>query len=186
MSNHPLAGHEINHDTGSPQSGEPVYVTVGKLRRPHGVKGEMSMDVLTDFPQQLKEGITVFLGKNHQSQKIRSIRYTEKGALIAFDGLMDCDVVGYLRNQYVYARYENRPSLPEGQYYHQEILGMEVLNETGESLGVIDEILETGANDVYVIHSGMKDELLIPAIKSVILNIDRSSKRMVVKLPEWE
>lgn len=186
MSDHPHTEKECKPNTGSPQSGEPVYVTVGKLRRPHGVNGEMSMDVLTDFPKRLKPGTKVYLGKNYEVQTIRSIRFTEKGALIAFEGLNDCDVVGYLRNHYVYAKYENSPVLPEGQYYHTEILGMEVLTEAGESLGVIDEILETGANDVYVLHSGTKDEILLPAIKSVIVKIDRDTKRMVVKLPEWE
>lgn len=186
MSDHPHSESESQNNSGSPRSGEPVYVVVGKLRRPHGVRGEILMDLLTDFPKRLKTGTEVFVGKKYDPYVIRSIRFLEKGALISFEGFMDCDVVGFFRNQLVFSKKENSPALPEGKYYHHQILGMEVYNEAGESLGVIDEILETGANDVYIIRYGTKNEVLIPAIKSVILKIDLSVKRMVVRLPEWE
>lgn len=186
MSDHPHSDIERQNNAGSPQSGEPVYVVVGKLRRPHGVMGEMSMSLMTDFPKRLKKGTELFVGKKRDRLLIRSIRFTEKGALIAFEDYLDCDVVGIFRNQYVYKKIEKNPDLPEGEFYHHEIIGMNVFSESGEALGIIDEIVETGANDVYVIRSGKKDEILIPAIKSVIMDIDRSTKRMIVRLPEWE
>jgi 16S rRNA processing protein RimM len=78
---------------------------------------------------------------------------------------------------------EETVPLPEGQYYWFELIGMEVLSETGEKLGTIVDIFETGSNDVYVMKAGRK-EVYLPATKDVIRQIDRAAKRMVVHVME--
>jgi len=77
---------------------------------------------------------------------------------------------------------EDRPPLPEGEYYHHQIIGLNVFDETGTSLGVVSEILETGANDVYVVAAAGGREILIPALKDVLLEINLEQKRMKVHL----
>ena len=176
---------EPNQNTGSPETGEPVFLAVGKLRRPHGISGEMIMDILTDFPERLKVGNEVFTGESHEKVKIRSIRQHNPGALIAFEGFMDCDVVGRFRNKMVYIPLDEIPALPSGEYYFHDLLGLTVENENGESIGELSEILETGANDVYVIKSNSGEELLLPAIDDVILNINLEKKVMQVRLQDW-
>lgn len=172
--------------TGSPQSGEPFYIAIGKLRRTHGVSGEILMDILTDFPQRFKPGAVVLVGKNHIPYTISSFRLTGNASLVAFKGLEDCDQAGILRNQMVYGTVEDSPKLSEGEFYHHEILGMPVVDESGKLIGHLDEILQTGANDVYVVIDDAKNETLLPAIKSVVLTIDRKENRIVVRLPEWD
>jgi 16S rRNA processing protein RimM len=177
---------KIASKTGSPQSGEPVYLAIAKLRRTHGLKGEILMDALTDFPERIKKGNTVFTGPKHTPRIIDTFRPTNKEYLISFDGITDCDQATILRNQLVFIKKELAEGLPEGEFYHHEVKGMDVFDENGINLGKVDEILVTGANDVYVIHASDGAEILIPAIKSVILSIQRENRKMIVRLPEWE
>jgi 16S rRNA processing protein RimM len=167
---------------GSPGEGEPVFLVIGKLRRPHGIQGEILMDVLTDFPERLKKGVIIYMGDQYQPLKIRSSRWQNKAMLLAFDGFMDPETAGQLRNELLYVRADDRPPLPEGEYYHHQLLGLEVVDETGGPLGVLTKILDTGANDVYVVRPARGQEILLPAIDQVILDIDLERKQMKVHI----
>jgi len=172
--------------SGSPQSGEPVYLTVGKIRRPHGVKGEVVMEMITDFPQRITAGIQIHIGPKKQAYKLASIRPTGELYLISIEGFTDCDAVSVFRNQWVYVPASTIGPLPDGLFYHREVIGMQVADEQGNSIGIVREILVTGANDVYVVEAEDGSEILLPAIKSVILMMDRDTGRMVVRLQEWD
>jgi 16S rRNA processing protein RimM len=157
---------------GSPDEGEPVFLVIGKLRRPHGIHGEILMDIITDFPERLNAGNVVFVGEDHQATTVRSLRKHGRALLLAFEAYHSPESVAELRNQLVFVRAENLPTLPEGEYYHHELIGLRVVDEAGELLGVVTQILDTGANDVYIIRPVSGPEILLPAIDSVILNID--------------
>ncbi|MBP9040378.1 MAG: 16S rRNA processing protein RimM [Anaerolineaceae bacterium] len=172
--------------SGSPQSGEPVYLTIGKIRRPHGVKGEVVMEMVTDFPQKIKAGIQIYIGEKKQEHKLASIRPNGDLFLISIEGFTDCDAVSVFRNQWVYAQSSTVGPLPDGLFYHREVIGMKVIDEQGNFLGVVKEILVTGANDVYVVDTQDNHEILLPAIKSVILSMNRDTHSMVVRLQEWD
>lgn len=176
---------EQNSKTGSPETGEPVFLAIGKLRRTHGITGEIIMDLLTDFPERLKVGKNVFIGESHEELKIRSIRNYKTGALVAFEGFNDCDAASQLRNNNVYVLVSEVPALPDGEFYFHDILGISVENENGEKIGNLVEILETGANDVYVINTDTGKEILLPAIDGVILDINLEKKVMQVRLQDW-
>lgn len=171
--------------TGSPEPGEPVFVVVGKLRRPHGIKGEMLMDVLTDFPDRLRRSQTVFVGEGHEPQVIASLRWQDRAILVAFDGFEDVDAVGVLRNQFVYRKVADLPRLPEGEYYFHELIGLRVVDEQGQELGILSEILETGANDVYLVKGQDGEEILLPVLESVILSVDLEKREIRARPPEW-
>ncbi len=171
--------------TGSPTPGEPVFVLVGQLRRPHGVKGEILMEILTDFPQRLKAGMTVFIGENQQAYQITHRRAVAKGLLLTFSGFLDCDQVAVLTNKLVYVPVSTLPPLPEGEYYHHQLIGLAVIDETGAGLGRLSEIIETGSNDVYVAQSANGEELLLPALPDVILSINLEEGTMLVRPPQW-
>jgi len=173
-------------NTGSPQSGGPVFLIIGKLQRTHGVKGEIIMEVMTDFPEKIQPGNIVFLGSKQQAFEVASVRPAADKILISFKGLTDCDQVSILRNQIVSIKTVDANQLPEGEFYHHEIIGMTVVEEDGTIVGTIREILVTGANDVYIINKENGEELLLPAIRDAVLSIDRQSRKMVVRLPEWE
>lgn len=168
--------------SGSPEVGEPVYLAVGQLRRPHGVHGEMLMTVLTDFPERLKPGKSFFVGEQHDALVLDSVRPHNDGLLVSFRGLETPEAVGLFRNCYLYVDASALPPLPDGEYYHHQLIGLEVVSEDGQTLGMLTEILETGANDVYVVTDGAGRERLLPAIPSVILDIDPERCRMRVHL----
>lgn len=157
---------------GSPSSGEPVYLVIGKLRRPHGVRGEMIMDVYSDFPERIRSDMKVFVGEEFTPIKIRSVRQHNKGLLVSFEGYYVPETVGELRNAMVYVLAEDLPPLTEGEYYHHDIIGLRVVDEEGRELGRVSEILQTPANDVYVVQPESGSEVLLPAVEDVILDID--------------
>lgn len=157
---------------GSPPKGGSAFLAVGKLLRSHGLRGEIVMDVLTDFPERLRRGVVVYVGEEHQAMRIRSRRAAHTTLLLSFDGYDTPEAVSTLRNQYVYVRAEDRPPLPEGEYYHHQLIGLRVVAEDGQPLGELTQILETGANDVYVVRPEGGADILLPAIESVVLDIN--------------
>jgi 16S rRNA processing protein RimM len=174
--------HSNADAAGSPPTGEPVFLAVGKLRRPHGVHGEIIMDVLTDFPERLKPGKKMLAGDQHQPVQIRSVRGHDQALLIAFTGIDTPEQAGEFRNQILYATVADQPPLEDGEYYHHELIGLSVYDEQGNLLGELAEIMETGANDVYVVRPEAGQEILLPAIDEVILEINLEKKTMSVHL----
>ena len=168
--------------TGSPPVGEPEYLVVGFVRRPHGVKGEMLMDIHTDFPERIKTGLTVYVGEQYQPLVIASLRTHAKGLLIRFRGTKTPEDAGLYRNTWVYVPTADRPELPEGEYYHHQLLGLNVVTDEGVELGVLVDIIETGANDVYVGRDADGKEVLLPAIPPVILDVSLVDRQIHVHL----
>jgi 16S rRNA processing protein RimM len=172
--------------TGSPRTGEPVYLVVGKIRRSHGIHGEVLMEVLTDFPDRLKPDCTVYIGEDHKPFRIVSRRKQSQELLLSFEGITVPEETAWLRNQLVYFQEKDIPPLPAGRYYHHQLVGMAVVDELGASLGKLTEIIETGANDVYVVVNEEGKETLLPAIAAVVVDIDLEMKVMRVRLQAWE
>ena len=167
--------------SGSP-AGEPVYLVIGYLRRPHGVSGEIIMDLHTDFPDRIKSGRNVLVGEKHQPLTLDSVRVHGNGLLVRLSGVATPEEVGKYRNQWVYVKASDVPPLPEGKHYQYELIDLDVVDENGNPLGKLVEILETGANDVYVVRDDFGKEILLPAIPSVILNVDMTQRSMKVHL----
>lgn len=173
-------------DKGSSKTGEPVFLVVGKFRRPHGIQGEIAMEIITDFPERIAIGNHLFIGENHEKLRISHIRFHQNLMLLSFEGLDQREKVGVLTNQLAYVRARNIPELPEGYYYHHQILGSVVKDEQGDLLGELVEIIETGANDVFVVKKPDGNELLIPAIESVLVNVDPEKRELVVAPQVWD
>lgn len=169
--------------TDSPK-GESVYLAIGFLRRPHGVTGEVVMDLHTDFPDRFKPGRKVYIGGKYEAFTVASVRPHGAAMLVRFRGYDLPETAGRFRNQWVYVRSSEVPALPEGQYYKHELIGLTVLTDTGEELGALNEVLETGANDVYVILKADGKEILLPAIPDVVLEIKMEERAMKVHLIE--
>lgn len=170
------------HDTGLPEKGEPVFLVIGKLRRPYALRGEMLMEILTDFPERIKPNVVVFVGEKRTPMRIRSCREYRKMLLVAFEDYHEPESIGQFRNNLVYVRTADIPPLPEGEFYQHQLLGMRVICEDGRLLGHLAKILETGANDVFVVRTESGPDLLLPAIDSVILKIDIERNEMLVHL----
>jgi 16S rRNA processing protein RimM len=176
-----------NNQSGSLKNSEPEFLVAGRLRKSHGLNGEMWIEVLTDHPEFLIQGFPVFIGKNYDKHTISAFRMAGKLGLIQFDGFNNPESLRIFANAYLYFETKDLPALEDEEYYHHDLIGLEVKNEDGELLGTLTEIIVTGANDVYVISPiyGSKD-LLIPAIKSVIKKIDIESKQIIISPQEWD
>jgi 16S rRNA processing protein RimM len=173
----------VEKKTGSPK-GESIYLAIGYLRRPHGVSGEIIMDLHTDFPDRVKSGRKIYIGEKHEAATFDTVRIHGDSMLISLKGYDTPEAVGRFRNQWVYVKAKEVPPLPEGQYYKYEYIDLDVFDDGGNALGKIAEILETGANDVYVVRNEDGREILLPAIPSVVLEVDMEARRMKVHLLE--
>ena len=169
--------------SGSP-IGEPLYLSVGFLRRPHGLEGEIIMDLHTDFPERMKPGRKLFVGDEHKPMTLEGVRVHAKGLLVKFKDIETTEAAGIFRNQWVFIKAQDASPLPEGKIYKYQLIGFKVVDEHGNPLGELVEVLETGANDVYVVRDEEGKELLLPAIPSVILDLDVGRGLLKVHLLE--
>ncbi len=142
------------------------------------------MKVVTDYPERLPEIGTLYLGSSHRPYRVQRIRPHRKGMLIQFEGIADRTMAEELREQMVYIHISDAVPLEEGEFYLYELEGILVVTDEGVELGHLSGLIETGANDVYIITTPEGREILIPAIEEVIREIDLHSRRMIVHLLE--
>ena len=168
---------------GSSNQNEPAYLLIGVLQKTHGIKGEIAMRVITQFPERIRTGKSVFLGEDHEEYQVVSVRWKNALMVLRFAGFNNPEEAARLTNLEVFTRTLGLPKLPEGQYYHHQLIGLKVW-QADEYLGELVDIMETGANDVYIIASVGSQELLIPAIPDVIKYIDLENGTIQVELLE--
>jgi 16S rRNA processing protein RimM len=176
-------GQGLGGSEGRKASEPPRYLAVARIRRPWGVRGFVKIDVWTDFPERFRRPGRFFVGEDYRPIWLEHGRIFKGQWLLKFAGYDTPESSGELRNQILYISVEDAVPLGEDEYYIHEIIGLEVWTDTGERLGRVTEVIETGANDVYVVDWQGKP-LLLPAISQVILSIDRQARRMVVHLME--
>ena len=116
--------------------------------------------------------------------RVERSRKNKRGILVKFDSVADRTQAESLRGEELTILPDQVEPLPDGVYYHFQILGMQVSTEDGENLGAISEIIVTGSNDVYVVHEDDRRDILIPALPDVILEVDLQASRMTVSLPD--
>jgi 16S rRNA processing protein RimM len=142
----------------------------------------MLMDIRTDFPERLKTGVTVFVGDDYRPMVIASRRVHAAGMLLRLRGVKSPEDAGQYRNTRVYVRAADRPALSDGEYYHHQLLGLNVITDDGRDLGLLVDIIETGANDVYVVRAADGNEVLLPAIPPVVLEVRLADRQMRVHM----
>ena len=155
----------------------------------HGIRGELKCAVLTDFPKRFASTARVFLnaggpqGQVRQAFAVQRARLQGHFVLLKLEDVDTRDAAERWRNALVEVPGSERVALPRGHYFWQDIIGLTVRTVDGEELGRVREILETGANDVYIVDTP-RGELLVPAIKDVVQSIDPARGEMVVLLLE--
>ena len=161
-------------------------ITIGKILSPQGVRGEVRIQPLTDFPERFKK-LKIALLDDGTSLPVESVRYHQEVILLKFRGLDDRNAVESLKHKLIKVEREDLIPLPEGHYHIFDIIGLSVYNESEEYLGKISDVLQTGSNDVYIVEQNNKSPLLIPGLKTVVLQIDIANGKMIVKLQEeWD
>lgn len=161
-----------------------MLITIGKALKPWGVKGEMKIEPITDFPERFSNLTRVYLvsptGKE-MSCEVTAVRYVGTMPVLQIAGYDSPEKAKALNGWLVRVPEEETVPLPEGMYYWFELIGMDVFSEADEKLGTIVDVFETGSNDVYVMKRGRK-EIYIPATQEVVKQVDRKAKRMVIHL----
>jgi len=160
------------------KSSEPEFITIGEIIAPWGIKGKLKVKVVTEFPQRFTPGSKLYI--NRQPMTISSAEWHKGMAVIKLDSIDNIEDAQRLRGQPTEIHYSQVYPLPEGQYYHFQLIGLEVWTTRGELLGTVTEILTAESNDNYVVR-GTKGEILIPAIEDVIKSIDVSQGRIVIE-----
>ena len=151
---------------------------LARIAKPHGLTGEVSVQVFTDFPERMA-GSEVFVDGPGGDRLIRveTVRgLTGSRAILKLEGVADRDQAEKLRDSVLNVSRDRIPELPEGQYYDFQIVGLRVVTADGRDLGRITEVLRTGANDVY-----LTDQVLVPAVDRFIRSIDLERGAMVVE-----
>ncbi len=175
--------------TGPAQDAGPSYLLLGEILRPHGVRGELRMRILTDYPERINKMKTVYLGKDTDSADIREyhvehMRMNQDYGLLKLAEIDDRDEADLLRALFVMIPIENAIPLEEGEFYLYQIIGLSVQTTEGQIIGTIREVLETGANDVYVVDSPEYGEVLIPVTEEIIIKTDIPAQILTIKLME--
>ena len=159
---------------------------VGVITQPHGVRGEMKVFPTTDDPRRFEDLDTVILdtGKEKRNLTIQSVKYQKNLVILKCKEVNDRNEVELLRKAELYVTRDQAVELEEGEYFIADLLGCKVVSDEGEDLGVLDDVLQTGANDVYSVKKKGEKELLIPVIPQCVLNVDIEKKEILVHLLE--
>jgi 16S rRNA processing protein RimM len=165
------------------------WFTIGKVTKPQGVNGEVRVLAGTDFPEKrFAAGNTLYLSLEESSERlpltVASHRKHKQFDLLKFEGYHSVNDVERWRNGVLSVPEEQLGSLDEGEFYYHEIIGCTVISEEGDTIGNISDILETGANDVWVVQGKRKKDILIPYIDEIVKEVDVKEKIVKIHLME--
>ena len=157
---------------------------VGVITSTHGIRGEVKVFPTTDDPNRFRKLKQVILdtGKEQLEMEIVSVKFFKNQVIVKFKGIDDINDVEKYRKAGLYVTRENAVPLGENEYFIADLIGLRVISDEEEELGVIDDVLQTGANDVYIVKKEQTPDLLIPAIKDCIKNVNIEEGTMIVHL----
>lgn len=157
-------------------------MVVGRIKGVHGVRGELTVESLTDVAERFSPGSVLYV--EGKAVTVEASRRAKKGLLVKLGGVQDRNAAEALRGKLLTVPSSEVRPLPEGSYYHFQVLDMDVWTHDGGYLGRLEEVLTTPGNDVYVVRGPGGQEALIPALGDVVLEVDLDGGRMVVRVPE--
>lgn len=166
---------------------EPRYLAIGRILRPHGVRGELRAEILTDYPDRVqavfaRQRRVLYVGRERQPFTLTGVRFHQNAMLLTFEECKTRDEADALRGALVEIPLEDAVPLEAEEYYHFQLVGMQVETEDGDVLGdIVDVFTAPGANDVFVVH-GTRGEILIPVIEDVVISLDVAAGRAVIRL----
>jgi len=162
------------------------YLEVGKIVNTRGIKGELKVIPLTDNPERFDNLESVYVQKEEglEEYRITGVSYSKSFVYLKLKGIDDIDAAEKLKGLSLKVHRSNAVKLPEDTYFICDIVDMDVYEDNGNLLGKITDVLKTGSNDVYVVKGEDGKEILIPALKSTVNDVDIMNKRMTVTLPE--
>ena len=157
---------------------------VGVITTTHGVRGEVKVYPTTDEPERFLDLDYVLLdtGRELRRLDIKNVRFFKNLAILKFDGIDNINDIEKYKGRDLWIPREEAQELDEDEYYIADLLGMKVLLEDGSEFGTLRDVMETGANDVYIVDSVKHGEVLLPAIKECIRSVDIEKEQMMIHL----
>ena len=162
---------------------------LGEILRPHGIRGELRVRLLTDYPERIAKLKTVYLADKPEPTAVtpypvKGMRMNGDYGLLRLGDIASREEADRLRGLFVLVDMAHAVPLEAGEFYLYQLIGLKVETEDGETLGTLREVLETGANDVYIVDSPRYGEVLVPVIPDTIVKTDVQAGVVVVRLPE--
>ena len=164
------------------------FIVVGQIVGAHGLRGDLKVELYTDFPERFAPGVTLYICVDLQEVMIEEVRDHKDRLLVKFAGIENRSAAEEYRDCWLYIGEDEVATLAEGAYWVHDIIGLTAVTVDGTRLGVITDVLPTGANDVYVVRppagQNRGQEILLPAIPDVVLAIDLALGTMTVRVPD--
>ena len=162
------------------------FLRVGVISSTHGIRGEVKVYPTTDDPERFLDLDEVILdtGREHKILEIEGVKFFKNQVILKFKGYDNInDIEKYLKKDLLVDR-EHAVELGENENFIADLIDMEVVTDEGKVLGTLTDVIETGANDVYAVKTPEGKEILLPAIRDCILDVDVDEKRMTVHVME--
>lgn len=161
------------------------YLSIGQIINIHGFRGEVKVYPLTNDMSRFSKLKEVFIDENDQLVKyeVQSVKFLSNTVVLKLKGVDTEEAANKLRNFYIKVDRKAAVKLPKHTYFICDLIDLEVYDEKGMLLGTVRDVLQTGSNDVYVVQNSGKD-ILIPALKEVVKEVDLWNKKIIVELPE--
>lgn len=180
------AQHDREQGSVGKDSPEPRFLVIGRIVRPHGVRGEMRVEILTELPERLTWLEQVYLSRDPDDPApevatVEKVRLHKNQALLQLGNVGSREAAEDLRSVLLLIPMADALPLEDDEYYFYQLEGLEVVTDEGVVLGVLREVLETGANQVFVV-AGSRGELLLPNTLEVVQKIDLESGRITVHI----
>lgn len=160
------------------------YLEIGQIVNTFGIKGMVKVMPFTENIERFSKMKTVYVKNKKENKKyeIEEVKYHKNMVLIKFKGIEKPEQADLLRQSYLLVDRADEEPLEEGTYYIVDMIGLEVYTEEGELLGILEDIFNTGSNDIYVVKNELGKQILLPSIPDVIKKIDMPNKKVIVHL----
>lgn len=159
---------------------------VGVISSTHGVRGEVKVFPTTDDISRFKKLKEVILdtGKEKLTLEVQGVKFFRQFAILKFKGIDNINDIEKYKGKGLFVDRKNAVKLKKDEYFIADMIGMHVVTDDGEEFGTLKDVIETGANDVYIIETQKHGEVLVPAIRQCILDVDIENQRMIIHLLE--
>lgn len=161
------------------------WLAIGRISKPHGIHGELVVEVLTDFPERLQPGIEVGFGSEGPSslRRVHTVRWHKGGWLVALVGVFRREEADALRGCFVFLPAQPREALPPSYYYEHDLVGSTCQDRSGTELGTVDSLVFGGAQTLLVVRSSAGSEVLVPFISPIVVAVNPATRCIVLDPP---
>ena len=160
------------------------YLELGQIVNTFGIKGQVKVLPFKDDIKKFEKLKEIYIEKKHELKlfQIEKVNYSKNMVILKLKGIETPEEAEKLRSSYLKINRKDAKKLPEGTYYIADLIGLDVYTDENKLLGKVDYIYNTGSNDIYVVKDEQGKEILLPAIKEVLKQVDLENKKIIVHI----